>query len=73
MDDDNRTELRSSDELEQGIMMGVELDELKGENWVKYSIIRQKLNINITLSENLHSTVDKDDSWVTNGKYQHVR
>ena len=43
-----------------------------GENWVKYAIIRYKANNNSTLSENIHNTVDKDDSWVTNGKYEHM-
>ena len=68
MDDDNWTELRSADELEYGLLMVVTWDELKGEKWVKYAMIRYKVNINIILSENLHNTVDKDDSPVKNGK-----
>ena len=43
------------------------------ENWVKYAMIRYKINNNRTLSDKLHNTVDKDDSRVTNGKYQHMR
>ena len=50
------------------MIMGVTQDELKGENWVKYATIIYKVNINITLSENIHNTVEKYGSRVTNGK-----
>ena len=39
-----------------------------GDNWVKYAMIRYKININSTLTENLHTTADKYDSRATNGK-----
>ena len=68
MGDDNWTELRSADELEYGMMMGMKWDELKGENWVKYANIKHKLNMNSTLSENIHNTVEKYNSQVKNGK-----
>ena len=59
--------------MEYGLLMVVTRDELKGENWVKYAIIRQKVSINSTLSDNLHNTVDKDDSRAKNGEKQHMR
>ena len=46
---------------------GVNL-ESNGENWVKYETIRYKININSTLKDNLHTTLEKDDSQVKNGK-----
>ena len=36
--------------------------ESNGENWVKYAIIRYKINKNITLSNKIHNNVDEDDS-----------
>ena len=42
--------------------------ESNGENWVEYAMIRYKININSTLTENIHTIEDKDDSRVTNGK-----
>ena len=47
--------------------------ESNGVNWVKYEMIRYKINNNSTLSEKLHNTVEKDDSRATNGKQQHMR
>ena len=40
--------------------------ESNGEKLVKYAMIRYKINFNITLTDNLHTTSEKDDSWVTN-------
>ena len=45
--------------------------ESNGVNWVKYAMIRYKITSNITLSEKLHNTVEKYDSRVASGKYQH--
>ena len=39
--------------------------ESNGENWVKYAMIRYKINANITLTYNLHTTAEKDESLVT--------
>ena len=38
------------------------------ENWVKYAMIKYKININSTLTVNIHTTADKYDSWMMNGK-----
>ena len=40
MDADNWTEIRSDCELEYGMIIVVTWDETKGENWIKYEIIR---------------------------------
>ena len=40
--------------------------ESNGENWLKYVLIRYKINVNSTLTDNFHTTSEKDDSWVTN-------
>ena len=40
--------------------------ESNGENWVKYAMVRYKINVNSTLTDNLHTTVAKDDSLVMN-------
>ena len=42
--------------------------ESNGVNWVKYEMIRYKININSTLTDNIYTTADKDDSGVENGK-----
>ena len=42
--------------------------ESNGEIWVKYAMIRYKININNNLTDNIHTTEEKDDSLVTNGK-----
>ena len=42
--------------------------EINGKNWVKYEMIRYKININSTLTDNLYTTVEKYDSLKTNGK-----
>ena len=68
MDDYHWNELRSDDELEYGILMVVKWDELKGENWVMFSIIKSKLNINSTWSDNIHNTVDNDNIRAKNGE-----
>ena len=41
--------------------------------WVKYAMIRYKINNNGTLSENLHNKVEKYDSQATTEKYQYMR
>ena len=41
--------------------------EINGENWVNYSMIRYKININSTLINNIHTTAEKDNSRVMNG------
>ena len=48
--------------------MGLKWDGLKIENMEKYAMIIYNVNINSSLSENLHNAVYKDDSWVKNGK-----
>ena len=47
--------------------------ESKGENWVKYAMIRYKINSESTLTDNLHTTAEKCDMRVTIGKQQHMR
>ena len=42
--------------------------ESNGENWVKYAMVRYKININKNLTDNIHTTAEKYDSWVTNGE-----
>ena len=44
---------------------GVNL-ESNGENWAKYAMIGYKINVNSTLTYNLRTTAEKDDSWVKN-------
>ena len=46
---------------------GVNSDS-NGKNCVKYEMIRYKININSTLTENLHTTAEKDNSKVMNRK-----
>ena len=38
------------------------------ENWVKYAIIKYIININSILVDDLHTTAEKDDIQVENGK-----
>ena len=40
--------------------------ESNRENWVKYAMVRYKINVNSTLTDNLHTTAAKDDSLVMN-------
>ena len=47
--------------------------ESNGENWIKYTISRYKININTTLTENIYTSEGKGDSWLANGDKQHMR
>ena len=46
---------------------GVKL-ESNIDNRVKYSMVKYKINIIVTLTVNFHTTVEKYDSQVNNGK-----
>ena len=61
---------KSDDMLCRG---GCQLWRGNGEKWVRYAMIRYKININITLTENILTAEEKDDGRVTNGEQQHMR
>ena len=42
--------------------------ESKWETWVMHEIIKYLININNTLTDNIHATAEKDNSLVKNGK-----